>query len=1165
MNTDQTNAYDRRSRLRFCGLLAATLGVILAQVLPAQGDPAVGVIAHLNFDQSKGRLVPDCSGRANHAIVRSGVLVKGVRGTGLSFDGRTASAFCAHSDTLSPADCLSIESWIKLSSLPHTGNPSVVRKDGCYALRFNGQRLGFLLWIDGGPVSLSSRKTDWTLDRWYHLAATYDGSRMRLFIDGVEDSNSPRPQTGKIDASPTPCGIGSSGSQYLFHGVIDEVRLYDRAVTAEEVRASHRKGLAGLREQKDLAVKPRPIGDAFSAFRKPTRKIAMLQEGFLWIDAEDFTNYGGWSLDTQFVHLMGSAYLIAAGIGTPVEDATVEVDIPKAGRYRVWVRAKDWLKDHSPGKFTVRVGDALSKQVFGSADTEAWTWQSAGEFDLKPGPSQIALHDLTGYYGRCDALILTTDLNYTPPDEVKQIQKERSRLTGLSLEPKRVGQFDVIVVGAGAAGSCAALASARTGAKTALLQNRPVLGGNASIELGVPICGAGTSHPNARESGIIEEVGRIKARFGYPKMSEPFRLAAENEKNLSVFFNRHVFAVEMQADDRIAAVKAIDTLTGTITTYEAKFFIDCTGDGWVGYYAGAKYRLGREARSEFNESLAPEKPDKITMSGCLMGRRALSYRAENMGKPVEYTPPPWAAKLPPPDEFGRKPRGFVGGQWWLEHEGEIDDLWDAEKARDELIRITFGYWNYIKNGWPERARAANYALVYVPIVEAKRESRRLVGDHILTQNDVQNATVFPDRISYGGWPLDVHHAQGIYSGKEGPFHCNPHVPIYTIPFRCLYSANIDNLLFAGRNVSVTHIALGTVRVQGTLAPLGQATGTAAALCLQYDTTTRGLYKEHIGQLQQTLLKFDQYIPSIKNEDPADLARKAKITASSTARYELFDRSNVALDKDHPLNMPRAVMFPRGASDSLEAVFLRLGSSNPEPTEVELHVRTAKASGDFSSTQDLAIAKAVVPPKGQSWAKFHIDGEIGGPYAWVWLPETEGISWRLMDGGPLGTCRAYGGGEKRPWHPIEGQQYAFFTQPPLAIETDCRPENITNGIARIVGDASNAWASDPTQSMPQWVELAFASPVRVNTVYLTFDTDLNASHHTVPLVRQCVRDYELSYHDGQKWTTLATVQGNFQRRRVHRFDAVSASKLRLTVNATNGDRSARVFEIRAYHE
>jgi len=1150
-------------RLFACSAIALLL-TLCAQPRPAAGTS--GAVLELRFEETQGRLLLDSSGNANHAVGRAARLVEGVYGRGLECDGESTSVDCPPSSSLDLTDAVSIEAWVRLDSPLAEDHPAVVRKDGAYAMRFGGDTLGFLLWFDGKPTYLFGAKKDWRPDRWYHLAATYDGSSMRLFIDGREDAASPKRQSGPIDTSGCPCGIGSMQGRYRLSGTLDKVRLFGRALSAEEIAASHARGRAASQAERQTDAKPVEIGPIYPVLHKPRRAIEMVKDGFLWIDAEDFCDYGGWWLDTQFVHLMGSGYLIAAaGLGEPVDDATVELTIPKAGKYRVWVRAKNWLEDYSPGQFTILVGDRRSNQVFGAAGTEEWTWQSAGEFDLPRGGTRLALRDLTGYYSRCDAVILTTDLDYTPPSELKEIQRERSRLTGLSIDPKHEGHFDVIVVGGGSAGTPAAIAAARLGARTALIQNRPVLGGNASIELGVPINGACVAHPNARESGIIGEGTRIRVRYGHRKMSEPFKTLANREENLTLFLNRHVDGAVMASKSRIGEVRAVDTLTGAVSTYSADMFIDCTGDGWLGYYAGAEYRFGRESRGEFNESLAPEKPDDITMSGCLMGK-ALSYRAEDTGRTAPYTPPPWAAKLPPPEKFGRRIRRVTGGEWWLEHPGTFNDVRDAERARDELIRISYGYWDFIKNHWPGRERAARYALVHVPIMDAKRESRRLVGDHILNQNEVLDAAVFPDRISYGGWSLDVHHPKGIFSGLEGPFDFNPRVPLYTIPYRSLYSVNIDNLLMAGRCMSVTHVALGTVRVQGTLATTGQAAGTAAALCVKYRITPRGLWHERIAELQQTLLKHDQYIPGIKNEDPADLARTAAVTASSTAAYDLFHYADVRLSDAHPLDMPRAVMFPRGLRKQLDRVLLRLKSTNAEPTPVAVHVRQSAAQGDFSSAEDLAVAEAIVPPHSERWLSVPVDCTLDEPYGWVWLSPAEGISWRLMTGAPMGCCRAYGGGSGRPWMLVKGQQYAVRAEPPLTIPNDYRPENVTNGVARIVGDETNLWSSDPEQPLPQWLQLAFDAPVEINTVYLTFDTDMNPRHsQTPPLPPQCVRDYTLSCRLDGEWKTLAEVQGNFQRRRVHRFPNVTTSTVRLTVQATNGDRSARVFEVRAYCE
>ncbi len=907
-------------------------------------------------------------------------------------------------------------------------------------------------------------------------------------------------------------------------------------------------------KQKDLVV-----------FRPPPNEAKMAVDGFLWVEAEDFADYGDWKLDTQFVHKMGSAYLLACGVGMPIGEASTTVTLPQAGTYRVWARTKNWLKEFSPGTFTISVGGKRSQQVLGTLPRDGWTWDSAGEFELSAGRVRLALVDLSGAFARCDALLLTRDLNYSPPEALEACQRERARLTGMPEKIEDAGEFDVVVVGAGTAGCGAALAAARTGARTALVHDRPVLGGNASSELGVPTCGASVSHPNAREGGLNEEANLIRVKNGHHKMSEAYQTQMEGEKKLTVFNNRRVNNVEMRDKTAIGSVLAVDTLTHKASRYRGTLFIDCTGDGWVGYYAGAEYRFGRESRDEFGESAAPEKADAITMSGCIMGNLALAYRAENAGRPVDYTPPAWAVKLPPPEEFHRDPRGFTGGQWWLEHPGDMDDLEDPERARDELIRITFAYWGWIKNGWAEKSRARNYALAYVPYMDARRETRRLVGDYLLKQQDAEQGVMFPDRISYGGWSLDVHNPRGIHSGKEGPYYYDGHVPIYSIPYRTLYSTNIVNLLFAGRNMSVTHIALGTVRVEATLSTAGQAAGTAAALCVQHRVMPREYGQRYIGELQQRLLKDDQYIPELKNDDPADLARAAKVTASSTQAFWEYARKDVKTDEAHELNMPRAVMFPRGLTGRIDKINLCLISERKDPVDVTLHLCGAESAGDFSVAKALASATAKVPAGKRAYVAFKVDCAVTQPFLWVWLPKTPGVKWALVASSMTEGCRAYGGGERRPWTVMKGQQYAFFTEPALRFATDCKPENVIDGVSRIVGRESHLWASDPKQALPQWIELDFGKTVEMNSVRLTFDTDLNTKFPVKPVVPQCVRDYRIEAFDGQAWQEVAAVKDNFLRHRVHLFPARTASKVRLTVDATNGDPAARVFEIRAYRE
>ena len=1138
--------------------------MVFALAVAAQQVSRDGLLASWSFEEfdEEELTTPDGSECGSVLKVNNVHVVKGVAGKGLRFGVKEGWGMSV--DVFPVDEALTVEAWFKPAVKRPGGFATIVRKEGAYALRFAEHgSLGLLVWIRGVPKAVQSEREEWDLSKWYHCVGTYDGKHMRLFVNGQEDPKSPVEQEGFVSDGGSPIGIGSCRGRYPFQGIIDEVRVYSRAITPEEVRVSYAAGLAAMRKQATVTVKPMKLGGPRSDFRKPLRPVGMVEKGFVWIDAEDFVSYGGWTLDTQFVHLMGSAYLLATGVGTPVEDATTEFVLSEAGNYRVWVRARNWVKEHAPGRFKISLNGRSLEKEFGAADSETWVWESAGDLALAAGKVTLALHDTTGYYGRCDALVLTTDKTYVPPAERADICKERARLTGLSLAPEFAGEFDVIVVGAGTGGCPAAIAAARTGAKTALIQNRPVLGGNASVECGVPMNGAASHHPNARETGIPEDVHRTRAFYGSRAYSEPFAVLCKAEPNLTVFLNRHVFDVEMKDDVTIATAKAVDTLTGAITVYKGKQFVDCTGDGWVGYFAKAEFRKGREASSEFNESLAPEKADGITMSGCLMGN-GLGFRAAGTGKDMPYTRPAWAYDIPKLDGFGRRVRRITGGEWWNEHPGTIDDVWEAEMARDELIRIIFGYWDYIKNKSRLQAEASTYALIHIPHMDAKRESRRLVGDYLLNQNDCENGRVFEDAISYGGWPMDVHHPKGMFSGSEGSFDFNKHVPIYTIPYRSLYSKNIDNLLFAGRCASVTHVALGTIRVESTLATMGQAAGTAAAWCAQKDITPRDIYRRYMKEFQQKLLKDDQTIPGIVNEDSADLARTAKVTVSSTASFRYFSQNNVRKDRIHDLDHDRGMIF-RATPGTLREIRVWLGSKNPAATPITLHLREAKDEEDVSSSSDLATATGSVPARGETWVTFKIDQSIKSTFLWFWLPKTEGIAWRLMTGAPNGSSRMYGAAADNHWTLRKGEFYAFAVEPPLRTPTTYRAENVINGEIRMWDGQTNMWASDPREPFPQWIELDFGAARDVNAVYLTFDTNMAPRIPTAARPPECVADYDVSCFDGAAWKTVATVKGNWLRRRIHRFDAEKASKLRLTVKRTNGEKSARVFEIRAYHE
>jgi hypothetical protein len=711
--------------------------------------------------------------------------------------------------------------------------------------------------------------------------------------------------------------------------------------------------------------------------------------------------------------------------------------------------------------------------------------------------------------------------------------------------------------------------------KTALIQDRPVLGGNASSELGVPPEGASILHANARETGIIEEASRLRVSMGHPQISEAFRLLAEAEPHLTVFLNTRVTGVEMASPTRIAGVKGVHVIEGTPVRATGRYIVVCTGDGWVGYFAGARYRLGREARWEFGEPDAPEQPDRITMSGCIMGGKGLCFWAEDRGAPVIYVAPPWAAAMPDLEKRGRTPGNIFTGEWWLEHPGVRDDIYQNEQARDELIRISFGYWDYVKNRWSGRERAAHYELTNVPHMLAKRETRRLVGDHILTQNDIVDGRHFPDVIAYAGWPLDIHHPEGIY-GDKSPYYCNGLFEgVRDLPFSMLYSVNIDNLLFAGRCASVTHLALGTMRVERTLATLGQAAGTGAALCVQHGCDPRVLRDDHVEELQQVLLKHDQTIPGIGNEDPADLARTATVTVSSTAWGERLLEDRIRLSSQyHPMaDHRRAFLMPVPQDRHVDSVALLLRNTTEQNIACRLHLREASAPDDFSATIDLAVATAELPP-GEHWLSFPFGVAATADYVWVWLEAVGNVEWRLAETRFPATRRAYavkGGDGAEAWV-RRPENYACYATPPAEARLDYGPANVINGWHRTTDDAPNLWRSDPRQPLPQWIELRFPEPVELNTVHLTFATELN--HRRLGLVADPVsgksvlpstRGYVVQALGNGEWRTLARVTDNIQRARHHRFEEVTTDRLRVVVEEAPMMGSAQIYEVRAYRE
>ena len=470
-------------------------------------------------------------------------------------------------------------------------------------------------------------------------------------------------------------------------------------------------------------------------------------------------------------------------------------------------------------------------------------------------------------------------------------------------EKKKVknAEYDVVVIGGGMSGICAALAAARHGARTALVHDRHVLGGNASSEIRMHICGASENlaKPDLEESGILHEIMLDnKSRNDYYNFSiwdMVLFSTVKRQKNLTVYLSTAMESCEMGEGSTIRSIDAYQLTTETHWKISGKVFIDCTGNATLGYYAEAEFRTGSEGRDEFGEPDAPGQPNKERMGNTLL------FKAVDRGHPVAFKKPDFARTFTEEElkyrthsaVHGAQIKGEVDkayvrmtsfstssvdyGYWWIELPGETDDIIDEyEQIRDELVSCIYGIWDHLKNGGDHGAE--NYDLEWVGMLPGSREGRRLIGDYILNENDILSNRQFEDAVAYGGWPMDIHTAKGLYDFDELPSRVISFDGAYTIPYRSYYSKNISNLMMAGRDISASKMAMGSTRVMGTCAVGGQAVGTAAALCIKYDCDPRGA-QEHMRELQQMLLKDDAYIPGIW-KDPKDLARRAKVTATS---------------------------------------------------------------------------------------------------------------------------------------------------------------------------------------------------------------------------------------------------------------------------------------------
>lgn len=579
--------------------------------------------------------------------------------------------------------------------------------------------------------------------------------------------------------------------------------------------------------------------------------MTMINSANLFIEAESFAKKGGWVVDQQFMDLMGSSYLMAHGMGEPVEDAQTEVTFPEKGTYYVYVRTYNWTspwKDgEGAGKFSLYVGNKKLASPLG-CEGNTWMWQAAGKVTIKDVNMELRLHDLTGFNGRCDAIYFTTEEGAVPPSDVAALEKFRRKKLNLPAEAPLAGEYDLVVVGAGIAGMSAAVSAARLGCKVALLNDRPVIGGNNSSEIRVHLGGR-------IEAGPYKELGNLQKEFGPTRggNAQPADYYEDQkkmdwllkEKNVSLFTNYRAIAVEKEGD-RITAVIAKHIETGEEKRFEAPLFSDCTGDGTIGYLAGADYRMGRESRDEFGESTAPEQADKMTMGA------SVQWYSEDTKKPSSF----------PLFEYGvdfneKNCEKVTMGEWTWETGMNYDQIKDFERIRDYGLMVVYSNWSYLKNEMKENDVYKNRKLAWVAYISGKRESRRLMGDYILKEEDLRKHVVHEDGSAASTWSIDLHYPDPKntenFPGQEFKSIAK-HINIYPypIPYRCLYSRNIDNLFMAGRNISVTHVALGTVRVMRTTGMMGEVVGMAASICKKYQVNPRGVYQSHLPELKELM-------------------------------------------------------------------------------------------------------------------------------------------------------------------------------------------------------------------------------------------------------------------------------------------------------------------------
>ncbi|WP_111708294.1 FAD-dependent oxidoreductase [Lutibacter citreus] len=561
------------------------------------------------------------------------------------------------------------------------------------------------------------------------------------------------------------------------------------------------------------------------------------------IETENFSNKGGWVVDPQFVEQMGSPYLMAHGIGKPVKNAKTIIKIKEKGNYHLWVRTINWAPGNweAPGKFKLKIEKKTFPKVLGT--NKNWNWEYVGQYNFNKKEAQIELLDLTGFNGRCDAIYFSTK-NIAPPNKKNELKKWRNKMLQQTKSPNKTENFDLVIVGGGIAGCAAAISAAEKGLKVALIHDRPVLGGNASGEIRVHTEGI---------YGYFERILKMIDTDHYPNGSpEAYDDDEKRMKNMISYKNIHLY-LNWRAYDAVSInntvqyVDAKHTSTSERIRFKAPLFVDSTGDGWIGFWTGAKFMYGRESKSTFNEGWethgelwSPEKADNFVMGSSVL------WRSKKLETVTSFPKVPWAIEV-------AKDYAAVNGEWqWEFSRNDLSQIDDAEQIRDHMLKAIFGSF------YNEKQKIGNekLALKWVSSLVGKRESRRLIGDYIYTLNDVKNQVDFKDAVVLEKRSVDVHYQQNLNNPEKPNFLSEAlffRTSGYKLPYRSLYSKNINNLFMAGRDFSCSHIGLGGPRVMLTTGQMGAAVGYAASICKKYKTTPRAVYQKHLNEYMKLVL------------------------------------------------------------------------------------------------------------------------------------------------------------------------------------------------------------------------------------------------------------------------------------------------------------------------